>query len=87
MSFSPYEIGLIVLLIILFFIMIKYYSSCSKKFSKFCFGFSSGIITLYPAIYVISHFGGNISINIFTLTIASVLGIPGTILIAVASVL
>lgn len=87
MNLSIYEIGLILLLIIQFIIMIKYYLSCSKRFSKLCFGFASGIATLYPTLLVISYFGGQISINIFTLSVVSILGIPGTLLIAVASVI
>lgn len=87
MSLSPYEIGLVISLIIQLVIMFKYYSTCNKKFSKFCFGFSSGILSLYPTIYIATHFGGSITINIFTITVASILGLPGTALIAIASLL
>lgn len=91
MSYSPYEITLLIILLIILILMLKFYSKCSKsiikKFYSFLFGFSSGILTLYPTIYIMANFGGIININIFTVTFVSILGFPGTALLAVASII
>ncbi|WMJ24425.1 pro-sigmaK processing inhibitor BofA family protein [Paludicola sp. MB14-C6] len=84
---STFEIVLMISLIILFVIMCVYYSKCKHKFIKILFGFCSGIVLLYPVKLILSSFGHIIDINIITISISAILGIPGVALIAALSFL
>jgi pro-sigmaK processing inhibitor BofA len=81
------ELFLIAGLILLFIIMCIYYSKCKQKFIKVLFGLCSGIVVLYPVKLILSSFGILININIITITIAAILGIPGVALIVAFSFL
>lgn len=84
---SSFEIGLILSLILLFVIMCVYYSKCKHKFVKILFGLCSGIVFLYPVKLILSNFGYVIDINIITISISAILGVPGVALIAALSFL
>lgn len=68
-------------------IMLVFYSKCRKRFSKILFGFLSGVIVLYPVQMVVSAVGGMLSVNLFTLSVSAVLGIPGVVLLGVSAFL
>ncbi len=82
-----FEICLLATLLILFVIIIYYYAKCKKRFSKIIFGFCSGIAFLFPAKLILGYFGYQLSINIITLAISSIIGIPGVAIIVAMSIL
>lgn len=82
-----FEIALLSSLIILFVLMIAYYSKCKQKIVKLLFGICSGIVLLFPVQLILASLGVNISINILTLSVSGILGIPGVILITAISIL
>lgn len=81
------EIILTISLIILAVIMIVYYSKCKRKFAKILFGVLSGVAVLYPVQIMISALGGDLYVNLFTISVSAVLGIPGVVLLGIASFL
>lgn len=82
---KPFEIIVLIVLAFLFIIMCSYYAKRKRGIVKFIFGVSSGIIFLFPVQLILGSFGIHISINILTLTIAGILGIPGVVLITALS--
>ncbi|MFZ2537426.1 MAG: pro-sigmaK processing inhibitor BofA family protein [Oscillospiraceae bacterium] len=81
------EVVLTISIIILAVIMLVYYSKCKRKFTKLLFGLFSGIVVLYPVQIMITAMGGSLYVNIFTLCVSAILGIPGVVLLGVASFL
>lgn len=72
-------------IVILTVIMLMFYSKCRRKFSKILFGFLSGVAVLYPISFLVTALGGTLCVNIFTVSVSAVLGIPGVVLLSVIS--
>ncbi|MEG0692416.1 MAG: pro-sigmaK processing inhibitor BofA family protein [Oscillospiraceae bacterium] len=81
------EIILTAGVIILAVIMIVYYSKCKRKFTKILFGLFSGVAVLYPVQILIAALGGSLYVNIFTISVSAILGIPGVVLLGIVSFL
>lgn len=79
------EVFIIAGLFILLVIICMYYAKCKCGFlKKVCFlffGALSGMAVLYPTQLILSHFGYAFSINLFTLSVSGILGIPGVALL------
>lgn len=73
--------------IILLVVMIGYYSKCSHKLKKLLFGSLSGVAVLYPASLIIGAMGYGLTMNLFTVSVSVLLGIPGVALLIVTSCL
>ena len=74
-------------LILLAIVMIAYYAKCKRKFSKLLFGLFSGVLVLYPAQMMITALGGSLYVNIFTVSVSAILGIPGVVLLGITSLI
>ncbi len=72
---------------ILLVITCAYYSKSKKRIRKMLFGSLSGIAVLYPVQLAMSSFGYGISMNLFTVAVSAVLGIPGVVLLAASQFL
>lgn len=72
---------------VFFFLMLWYYKNAKRRFSKLLFGVLSGIAALYPAGYIATALGGVLNVNLFTLLVSGTLGIPGTALLLIGSVM
>lgn len=81
------EMLLLGFLLVLLAIMCVYYAKSQKRIRKLLFGALSGVILLFPVQLILSGLGYAITINLFTVTTAAILGIPGTILLTVAALL
>ncbi len=81
------EMLLLGFLLVLLAIMCVYYAKSQKRIRKLLFGALSGVILLFPIQLILSGLGYAITINLFTVTAAAILGIPGTILLTVAALL
>lgn len=81
------EIILTITIVLLCIVMGMYYSKCKGKFKKILFGFISGVAVLYPVQIMISAMGGIFYVNIFTVSVSAILGIPGVILLGITSFL
>ncbi len=81
------EVLLTISIIAIAIIMFTYYAKCKRKFTKLLFGLFSGIAVLYPVQIMITAMGGILYVNIFTLCVSAILGIPGVVLLGIASFL
>lgn len=79
------EIIITVVLFLLLILMAWYYMKCKQKFVKMLFGICSGVLMLYPAQMILSNFDVAININVMTVSLSAILGIPGVILIVAFS--
>lgn len=76
------ELSVIVALSILLVIAILYYTKGKMRFAKLLFGMCSGVVLLFPVQYLLTYLGYGISVNIFTIAISAILGVPGVALIS-----
>lgn len=83
-TFECLVLGCLLLFAVILFI---YYTKSKKKISKLLFGAGSGVVMLFPAYWILSALGYSFTINIFTVSISVVLGIPGVILVSALSFL
>lgn len=81
------ELLLAICIAILAVIMLVYYSKCKKKFSKLLFGTLSGVAVLYPIQILITSLGGILYVNLFSVCVSVILGIPGAVLLGIAALL
>jgi len=72
-------------LALLFLIMGLYYAKSERRFQKMLFGSLSGVAALYPASLAAGAAGMSLSMNLFNLTVAAILGIPGVVLLVAAN--
>lgn len=79
------EICIVGAIIIIAIVMGAYYTKGKRRFLKVMFGVCSGIAVLYPAQFIIGLFGQSISINLLTISVSAVMGIPGVALISALS--
>jgi len=79
------EYVLLGVLLLLFVVMYLYYSKCKRKFGKVLLGALSGVAVLYPVQLVLAAMGFSVTMNLFTVSVAVILGIPGVVLLAVAA--
>ena len=82
-----FEIALVASLIILLVIFMSYYAKSKHRFVKILFGICSGVAFLFPVKLILVYFGYQFSINIITLCISSILGIPGVALMAAIAII
>lgn len=75
------EIVLCAVIIILAVIMLCYYTKSKGGFGKLLFSVISGIGVLYASGYIMLALGYTLSANLLTLSVASILGIPGVLLL------
>lgn len=81
------EFFLVVGIIVLMVIMIYYYAKCKRRFTKLLFGAISGAGLLFPACWILNAMGYVFSVNVFTVSVSVVLGMPGVILLSAASLM
>lgn len=74
------ELILAIGLIIIAILMLWYYAVTAKRLRKFFFGVASGLLILFPAQWIVAAMGGFMTVNLFTTTVAALLGIPGVAL-------
>lgn len=74
-------------LIVLMAIMCGYYARSKKRIRKLLFGSLSGVALLFPAQMILTGMGQAIMLNLFTVSVAAVLGIPGTVLLIITACL
>lgn len=84
---DPKEWFLLGGLIVLFVIMGCYYARSRKRMRKMFFGTLTGVAVLYPATLILTAFGITLTMNLFNVTVAAILGIPGVALIVAAQLL
>lgn len=75
------ELSIIVALGILLVILVAHYTKGKMRFAKTLFGICSGVALLFPVQYLLAYLGYGITVNIFTISISAVLGVPGVALI------
>lgn len=78
---SSFELMFTASIIVLAVIMITYYTKTKKRLSKFIFGVGSGIGGLYLISMIVSNMGFQLPINLLTLTVSGILGVPGAVLL------
>lgn len=68
---------------VILFYFIKTLMSCKKPLKKAAFSMFTGIGTLAAASLIAGLFGARVTVNMFTVFIALVLGAPGVVLILI----
>ena len=68
-------------LIILCIVMMGYYIKSKRKISKFLVGVGSGIGSLLIVSYILENIGYDLSVNVISIIISGILGIPGVAVI------
>lgn len=81
------DIIIAAVIVLLFIIMLWYYKNAKRRISKFLFGVISGVVMLYPAGFIVSAMGGVLNVNLFSVAVSSVLGIPGVAVLLISSIL
>lgn len=83
-----YAEGLLVAgLVLLAVIMLVYYAKSKRRFTKMFVGAMSGAALLFPAQWILAAMGAALSVNLFTVSVSVILGIPGVLLLVVSSLL
>ena len=81
------EIFLIIGMVILTVAMCIYYAKSRRRFTKLFFGALTGAGALYLAHLILAATGYILSMNLFTFSVAAIMGIPGVLLLTVAQFL
>lgn len=81
------EIVLVAGMVLLFVFMAIYYTKSRRRFTKAFLGAMSGAALLFPLHWIFSAMGIALSVNLFTVSVALILGAPGVLLLGAASFL
>lgn len=81
------EIFLVIGIVILAVAMFIFYSKSSKRFTKLIFGAFTGTGSLFLAHWILTSAGYVLSMNLFTFSVAAVMGIPGVLLLSIVQFL
>lgn len=74
-----FDIGLIAIVLLSIIIMGVYYIKSKHTIRNLFIGSVSGVATLFIAKYALSQFAVVVSVNIFTIIISLILGVPGAL--------
>lgn len=74
-------------LLLLMTIMCGYYLKSRRRIVKLLFGSLSGVALLFPAQLILNGCGVPFAMNLFTVSVSAVLGIPGVALLTAAALL
>lgn len=72
---------------ILFIINILYCKNIRHPWKSGFLGSISGILALIPATFLLHYFGFALTVNLFTMVLSAILGIPGVILCSIYTIL
>lgn len=81
------ELFLTIGLVVIAALMLWYYAVTGKRIRKLIFGSVSGLLLLYPAQWIVTAMGGVMTVNLFTTTVAALLGIPGVAVLSISVLL
>lgn len=86
---STFEIIVLGIVAVLAVAMLWFYAKSKNKIVKLLFGACSGIGVLFPAGYILEAvgYGRCLPVNVFTLSVSGILGIPGVALMAAIQLL